>query len=666
MKNKALISSLLAILLILSFSNVTVSRYIKSSLNGTTISNRSTDGISSLSLLNVSNVSLENEEIFLMMLFEWSIANKTQIIRSEYSEAEEVIRYYVTDFEQYVEKQIINKHYLKDADRYKKIETENNQNIFKGNTTNFEILTMLNFDADISINNIYITNATSALIEDFIESVKIRLNETNIEYEIVQVERWKLFDIEVIEASMGLFTCGLILFVILISYLIKDIKKIALMKIEGHSSLYILNFLCGKSLKTHIIALLVGLSGMMFWFVPITMTNALLYYGIIAVYLLIYLLELGIFTTLLYFFIKEQKIVPFLKGKNKVKQLIKYLQFTKIIVLILSVWFMASSIPFIYSYAKDSLNKSQKLEIYNNIYMIVGVKGKYSTYFINNVIGNESEVVQDLSINSNLFFAQKSVTIMSDSNEVVIVDENYLKMNNLWNDNYSNKNVMFTNEQTKLSNDIIRVYDIDKIEFHTNKMKRVDPDLFGIREFFSAEPYYTNNTLFFYDGKGNQVDTIIYRNFYYCGDLTDARIYLKDILNKHGFEDYPIIISATKSYQSIKKNTIQSNVFSMVFSFGLLGLYACIMGLIFNAYYQSNVKKNMIMWTNGRSRFIFFKKIIIINIILLCLVVSGMLVLFDIDIFLALAIAICFLLIELARLVIYVHMLSFDKLRRYI
>lgn len=666
MKNKAIIVSVLAILLILSFSNITVSRYIDSNLNGSTLSDNDVEGHSLLMMMNVSNIDSKNEEKFLMMLSDWSVAKRIQVIRREYSEAEEVIRYYVSDFKKYAEKLLINKEYLLDSSKYKIIKSENNHKIFKGNNTNFEILSMLNRDEDTSINNIYIVNANSDEIESFITNIKMKIKDADIKYEIVQVEKWRLFGDEMSEAIMALFACGLTLFVILNSYLLKEMKKVALMKIEGHGSLYILKYLCGDSIKYHLIALITGLFVLMFWFVPLTMLNAMLYYVVVAIYLLIYILGLVIYIVLLYLFIKNQEIVTFLKGKNTINKFIKYIQFNKIIVLVLSIWFMVSSVSFVYYYAKDLIYEKQKLEIYENLYMIVGVKGKYSNYFNTNVVGNESEIVEKLEVNSNLFFAQKSSILNVDTEDVIFVDENYLKRNNLWKDDYLDKNTMITYNQTELSDYVRSKYDVDIIEYRSNKMERVDSDLFGIRDFFSADPYYSKNSIFLYNGKDNEVKTMMYRNFYYDGNLEQARAYIKDVLRKFGFEDYPLIISATESYQNIKKNTIQNNMFPLSFSLALFALYACISVLIFNAYYQANSKKNMIMWAAGWSKFSLFKEIVIVNLVLLCLVEIGCKILFNINWIIALSIAFCFFVIELVGLAIYLRTLTFDKIRRHI
>jgi len=666
MKRKVFLISLLAVFYICSFAANQTKAYVSHAVHellGSGSDHRLTYD------LEVIGVEKDNEEKFINSLIKWANENEFSIIQRDFDDVFMETHYYVLSKKSYYLNQI-----METVSTSKNLTSEvlstkfGRPKLFNPPDSNHFFIHP--FDDtnknNRNINGTYYIYSEGSITEKDLDQIIEIISE---EFPMIQMyymsgafSQWRGMEIT-IDELMILIAIELVVFVFINSFIAKNTKKISILKLEGHSitsiwikyvaKVYVLKFIL-------VVFLCMVISTI---YLPLNFLNSDVYYKPLLWYLLFYGCISVFFSFILLYLISCIKVSVAAKGKNNLKTYAKYLEATKAIVLLLSLFYIIPSIHFVSTAIRSSINEKPKLEVYENLFVIPTMKNV--AYYVDEVFGQEDAVYHYLVNEVGLFTFSELHGYSIEDCRIFHVDQSYLEMVNLWDD-YDTA-VLFANYGNNEAEKVATMFGISHIIYiDMSNRANLDNQQFNSRTYYSNDVYIEKNSVLYYPGTDNYALTIINSSFYYSGTAEEAQAYIDNVQSEYGFESYVQVYSVRSLYDNYKELFFREHITDFIIGCILLGQYLLICHQLFITWLQSNIRKIHVKWSEGWNRYLIFLELFVSEFVYLCLLQLMVSFMYKINWLGAMLIVFIYFIIEMLSLLFLISRLNNSDIRRYL
>ena len=244
-----------------------------------------------------------------------------------------------------------------------------------------------------------------------------------------------------------------------------------------------------------------------------------------------------------------------------------------------------------------------KLNLYSDLFLVSGIDARYGDHYINDVFGNEKEILNQLIKNNGLMIIEK----ITYNDKGYRVSNNYLKNFDI----VLNENQVLISDKDKLPFEY-RSYKV--IETPMIRFPNLDKDMFNLRSSYQTDAYLDEWSFIIYSG---EPQTVLNTIFSYDGNVEEAQTYINNLMSQMGFEPCYRISSLTDNYYLSKNIFLNSKVIDLIINVLLLLLYILESKQLYRAYLQVNARKIIVKLSLGYSVADCLSDLLIIDVLIM-------------------------------------------------
>lgn len=403
-----------------------------------------------------------------------------------------------------------------------------------------------------------ITYNSKTDINDFIGDIKTTDSSLEIVFQEVNGSHGELIDTTFDNYYFYFLVISILIFSF-ISTIIKNMKKIGIMKQEGYSNLHIyFNFF----LKYFLISIPIYIFTFIIFLIILPFDiNKLTYFIIqMCIYSFIAYAIAVIISILLLAIILVIPPLQLSKGKSHLNQIYQILIILKCGILLIGLSAIISGFNNVYELTKIQWTTSTQLEKYHNLFQVHGIyiRGDANNPDKQKELNDISEILKE----KNRAFSFKVVTIEDQNGKIVyeyFVDQGYLsnyydKTNELNSDDYT---VLLPK---KYANELKAIYDYNFKDLYDEIPYKVIDFDFSTAKNYSMDYLSETHLNDFSVISFMESNSISNYYFYFNGSQKEAQEYLDQLFIDHNMKPSYSIIDCTQIYETYKKWDLQRKI----------------------------------------------------------------------------------------------------------
>ncbi|MEG0077264.1 hypothetical protein [Anaerorhabdus sp.] len=424
----------------------------------------------------------------------------------------------------------------------------------------------------------------------------------------------------------------IILTLVMITDILKEQKKINVLKVNGSTSFEVFNKLVLRNILKSFPIYLCTIIILYFIWVPMDLILPLYYY-VLSILLAIANLFLVIVSSyLLYVFIKFVPINTSIKGKSFLKLASCFIILIKVILIFTSLPLLLSTSIEMDAITNRIINENGYNNRYNNLYKIINISREIDSLKLYSSI-EFINVIDEIIADKNGFFFIAQYDVSEDKNmrdkykQFYIVNESYFDNQGIEVDIDNHNKLGFINEKSDIDNEYVKKC---ALQYYG------DIDNFNILSYSGESANYSSS--YYYDSFNVENKPILLMSedyieyngayglfFYFDGSIEEAQKYIDDKFEKIGVEKYASIADMNNRYHVFIDNVVNRNIKNYMMITLLVILYFTVSYRYLSLKYSANLKRMNIEKFEGYSYPKFLNQNIIVSVLIVVIYTGAIL-----------------------------------------